>query len=97
MGENVYQIWDHLEQEILAWNRPNDASRQVFMARNENRTEHFWVFERQNDGSYVISNLADRNMILNVHHGQTANGNPINVQVRNASIGQRFNIDIEPR
>lgn len=91
LGENVYQIWNHAKQEILAWNRVSPHSREVFMTENTNRSEQFWSLEPQRDGSYVMSNFADSNLVLNV--GDTIlvlnantipsiNGAPINLNVR---------------
>lgn len=92
-GENVYQIFNHSQHTLLAWNKTTNNSSQVFMHRNENKSEHYWILEKQRDGTYVIANYADNNMVLDVTDSNTSNGTSIQIYPRNGTAAQRWMIN----
>lgn len=89
-GNNVYQIWNAEKTLVIAWNKITKDSSHVFMHRNENKNEHFWRFEQQDDGSYIIANYSDPSYVLDVSESNTQNGNKILVWRRTGNPNQRF-------
>lgn len=96
-GENVYQIFNHSQHILLAWNKTTNNSSQVFMHRNENKPEHYWILEKQRDGSYVIANYADNNMVLDVTNSNTSNGTRVQIYPRNGTKAQQWMISTVER
>lgn len=94
-GNNVYQIYyDYWlsGNQIIAWNDYR-GSREVFLHPNENKDEHFWQLEWQNDGGYIISNYKDSRMVLDVRDGKTSNGTRLQVWQRNGHNAQKFYVE----
>lgn len=89
-GANVFQIWNSDITKIVAWNRSNN--KEVFMHPNENKDEHFWIFEHQNDGSYVITNYANPGFALDVNGSKTDNGTKLQVWPRHGGSNQKYYI-----
>lgn len=90
-NKNAYQIWDLNEEFILAWNMVTSLSDEVFMHPNENKDEHFWILEKQLiDGSYIISNYCDKNMVLSFKNIAPNKPPLICINRRSEDAKQRF-------
>lgn len=90
-GENIYQIWNHDKSKLIAWNKgKGENSREVFMHPNEDKDEHYWCFEYQKDGTFIISNYADANLVIDVNKADFSDGTSIIAWPRNGNANQKF-------
>lgn len=87
----TYQLFDYKQKNLLAWNVP--CGKQLFMHPDENKSEHFWNFELQTTGDYIISSCRNKDRVVDVTDGKIFNGNKLHVEKRHAptdNAAQRF-------
>ncbi|WP_261640809.1 RICIN domain-containing protein [Erwinia mallotivora] len=89
-GDDVYQIACLDDNQIIAWVVP--LGQIVWLQNNEWKDEHYWHFEYQSNGSYVISNYRNPEMVLDVYHSGTQNGTTIHLWQRNQTAAQQFRL-----
>ncbi len=87
-GDNVYQIENIATGLILAWNASN--GNELFLHRNEYKDEHYWRFERQTRGTYIISNYKNSALVVDVSNASIDNGTLIQLHARNGNVAQEF-------
>lgn len=88
-ARDAYQIWDINSNQILAWNDtgPRDDA---MMHKNENKPEHFWKFDRTENGSYIIRNYKNSNKVLAIMDGRVQNNVSIKVTDYKGDPSQHF-------
>ncbi|WP_410993730.1 beta-channel forming cytolysin [Bacillus cereus] len=90
--KQAYQIENqHWQHNILAWNKYN-GSQQVFATENKQKDEHYWTLEDAGDGYFLIKNLSDPNMVLDVSNSNTTDGTQLQVYKKNGSNAQKFKL-----
>lgn len=92
--KKAYQIWDLKGENILAWAAADPASDRIFMHKNEDKDEHFWILEKQGNGQCIVISYKDKSRVLSYTFDNPVSESRIYLSHRNnENIKQRFIIN----